>query len=79
MRRLFLPRAVYDERISLAAEIPSTYIVATEDRTIRPEWQGRMASERLGVDPIEIASGHCPSVLQPEPLAQILIDVAERA
>jgi hypothetical protein len=28
-RRLFLPRAVYDERISFAAEIPSTYIVAT--------------------------------------------------
>jgi hypothetical protein len=35
-RRLFLPRAVYDERISLAWEIPSTYIVAAEDLTIRP-------------------------------------------
>jgi pimeloyl-ACP methyl ester carboxylesterase len=78
-RRLFLPRAVYNERVSLAAEIPSTYVVATEDRTIRPEWQRRMASERLGVDPIEIASGHCPNVSQPDRLAEILADVAERA
>jgi pimeloyl-ACP methyl ester carboxylesterase len=78
-RRLFLPRAVYRERIPLAAEIPSTYIVATEDRTIRPEWQRRMASERLGVEPIEMATGHCPNVSQPDTLAEILIDVAQRA
>jgi hypothetical protein len=46
-RRAFLPRAVYNERIELAREIPSTYIVATEDRTIPPQWQRRMARERL--------------------------------
>jgi uncharacterized membrane protein len=57
-----LPAAAgYHERISLAPEIPSTYIVAAEDRTIRPEWQRRMAFERL------------------DPLAEILIDVAQRA
>jgi pimeloyl-ACP methyl ester carboxylesterase len=78
-RRLFLPRAVYQQRIELAAEIPSTYIVASEDRTIQPQWQRRMASERLDVEPIEIASGHAPNVSQPDRLAEILVDVAERA
>jgi Alpha/beta hydrolase family len=75
-RRLFVPRAVYDERISLASEIPSTYIVASRDRTIRPDWQRRMAHERLRVAPIEIPTGHCPNVSRPERLAEILLEVA---
>jgi alpha/beta hydrolase family protein len=78
-RRPFLPRTVYDERVSLATETPSSYVVATEDRTIRPDWQRRMASERLGVDPIELASGHCPNVSQPDRLAEVLVEVARRA
>jgi hypothetical protein len=56
-RRLFLPLAAFNERISLSNEIPSTYIVASEDRTIRPDWQRRMARERLRVEPIEIPAG----------------------
>jgi pimeloyl-ACP methyl ester carboxylesterase len=75
-RRLFLPRAVHAERISLAPEIPSTYIVAGNDRTIRPEWQRSMARERLGLEPIEIPSGHCPNVSQPDRLAEILVEAA---
>ncbi len=73
-RRLFLPLGVYGQRLPLAPEIPSTYIVATHDRTIRPEWQRRMARDRLGVGPIEIRSGHCPNVSQPDRLAEILTD-----
>jgi pimeloyl-ACP methyl ester carboxylesterase len=78
-RRLFLPRAVYGERLSLATEIPSTYVVAAHDRTIRPEWQRRMARERLGVAPMETPSGHCPNVSRPDRLAEILVNVARRA
>ena len=74
-RRAFVPRAVYHERIELAREIPSTYIVASEDRTIRPEWQRRMARARLGVEPIEIETGHCPNVSRPDALAAILVGV----
>jgi len=74
-RRLFVPSAVYDERIPLAPEIPSTYIVATNDRTIRPDWQRRMAHERLHVEPIEIPTGHCPNVSRPERLAEMLLEV----
>ncbi len=76
-RRLFLPLGVYGERLRLAPEIPSTYIVAAHDRTIRPEWQRRMARERLGVEPIEIPTGHCPNVSQPDRLAEILVDIAD--
>ena len=72
-RRLFLPEAVYDERIPLDDAAPSTYIVAAQDGTIRPEWQRRMARERLHVEPVEMATGHCPHVSQPERLADMLI------
>lgn len=75
-RRAFLPRAVYHQRINPDNGIPSTYIVATQDRTIRPHWQRRMARERLGVEPIEIATGHCPNVSQPELLAKMLAAVS---
>jgi pimeloyl-ACP methyl ester carboxylesterase len=76
-RRLFVPRTVYRERISLAQEVPSTFIVAGDDRTIRPEWQRQMARERLGVEPIEIPTGHCPNVSLPDGLAAILVEVAQ--
>jgi pimeloyl-ACP methyl ester carboxylesterase len=72
-RRLFLPLAAFDQRIRLNSDIPSTYIAATEDRTIHPDWQRRMARERLGIEPIEIATGHCPNVSQPELLAELLL------
>jgi hypothetical protein len=77
-QRRWLPRAVHQQRISLTPELPSTYIVACEDRTIRPGWQRRLARDRLGVEPIEIATGHCPNVSQPDRLAEILVNVAER-
>jgi pimeloyl-ACP methyl ester carboxylesterase len=78
-RRLFLPLGVYGERLPLAPEIPSTYVLAAYDRTIRPEWQRRMARERLGVEPIELPTGHCPNVSRPDRLAEVLVDLAERA
>lgn len=71
-RRTFYPVAVYQQLVELAPEIPSTYILATQDRTIRPEFQHRLATERLGVEPLRIASGHCPNVSQPERLAELI-------
>ena len=71
-RRAFYPAAVYREVLQLTPEIPSTYILATRDRTILPAWQHRLARERLGVEPIHIASGHCPNVSQPEQLADLI-------
>jgi pimeloyl-ACP methyl ester carboxylesterase len=41
-------------------------------------WQRRMARERLGVEPVEIPTGHCPNVSRPDRLAELLVDVAAR-
>jgi pimeloyl-ACP methyl ester carboxylesterase len=71
-RRPFLPEAVYNQPIALEPAIPSTYILALADRTIRPEWQRKMALERLGVEPVELPGGHCPNVSRPTQLAEIL-------
>ncbi|MGH3030105.1 MAG: alpha/beta hydrolase [Gaiellaceae bacterium] len=73
--RLFLPRAAYQTRVALADGIASTSIVASADRTIRPEWQRTAARERLGIAPIEIAAGHCPHVSQPDSVAKILLSI----
>jgi hypothetical protein len=50
--------------------------VASKDRTIRPDWQRRMARERLRVEPLEIETGHLPHVSAPERLAELLADIA---
>ena len=72
-RRLFLPLGVYGQRLPLAPEIPSTYIVAT---STAPSAQVAATDgrERLGVEPVEIPSGHCPNVSQPDRLPEILTD-----
>lgn len=75
-RRLFVPVAVYNQRIALDDDIPSSYIVASKDRTIRPDWQRRMARERLRLEPLEIATGHLPHVSAPERLAELLDHIA---
>jgi pimeloyl-ACP methyl ester carboxylesterase len=53
-------------------EVPASYIVCTDDRTVQPEWSRRAARERLGVEVIEIAGGHCPYVSRPAALARVL-------
>ena len=53
-------------------DVPASYIVCAEDRTITPAWQRRAAREWLGVEPIELPGGHCPNVGRPEALADAL-------
>jgi pimeloyl-ACP methyl ester carboxylesterase len=53
-------------------DVSSTYIVCSDDRTISPAWSRRVARERLGVEAIEIVSGHCPYLSRPAELANIL-------
>lgn len=53
-------------------DVASTYIVCTDDRTINPDWSRRAARERLGVEALEIASGHCPYLSRPAELANVL-------
>lgn len=48
------------------------YIVCTKDRILSPEWSRYAARERLGVDAMEISSGHCPHLSHPQLLASVL-------
>jgi pimeloyl-ACP methyl ester carboxylesterase len=53
---------------------PSWYIVATSDRTVRPELQ-RFAAERMGATIREVNSSHVPMLSKPE----VVIDVIRAA
>ncbi|MCF4968534.1 alpha/beta hydrolase [Nostoc sp. CMAA1605] len=48
------------------------YIVCTKDRILSPVWSRYAARQRLGIDAIELDSGHCPHLSCPELLASIL-------
>lgn len=51
-------------------------IYAAEDELFEPAWERFMASEVLGVEPIEIPGGHFPMAEDPEALAELLDRVA---
>ena len=47
-------------------------ILGTEDRLVNPDWSRRVARERLGVEPVELPTGHFPMITHPELLAERL-------
>lgn len=47
-------------------------ILPTGDRTLRPGWMRQAARQRLGTQPVEVNTGHCPHVSQPEVIADFL-------
>jgi hypothetical protein len=53
------------------------YIVCKHDRALRPEWQRHAARKLLGIQPVEISSGHCPQLAMPQGLAQLLDELSE--
>lgn len=70
--RSFAPSALYTDPVALLPGVPSTYIVAVGDRTLKPDWCRRAAQQRLGAEIIDIEAGHCPHVSKPEQVADIL-------
>ncbi|WP_026735461.1 alpha/beta hydrolase [Fischerella sp. PCC 9605] len=48
------------------------YIVCTNDRILSSTWSRYAARHRLGVEAIELASGHCPHLSCPDLLAEVL-------
>jgi pimeloyl-ACP methyl ester carboxylesterase len=73
-RVFFYARRAMEEPCPLKAwpDVPTSYIVCAQDRTITPEWQRRAAREWLGIEPVEMPTGHSPNVSRPELLAEIL-------
>jgi pimeloyl-ACP methyl ester carboxylesterase len=66
--------AVSPERApeTVAPEALCVYVVCARDAAIRPDWQRRVARERLGVEPVELDAGHSPMLTHPSELAALL-------
>jgi pimeloyl-ACP methyl ester carboxylesterase len=52
--------------------VPTRFVVCTEDRFFPAPFMRRMAAERLGVVPDEIAAGHCVALSHPHHLGNLL-------
>jgi pimeloyl-ACP methyl ester carboxylesterase len=53
-------------------DLPTTFVLCTEDRFFPPAFMRRVVAERLGIEPVELAAGHCAALSQPVALAEIL-------
>ena len=50
-------------------DVPTRYLLCTKDRFFPPEWMRGIVRDRLGIEPDEIESGHCPALSRPQELA----------
>ncbi|MGI9084212.1 MAG: alpha/beta fold hydrolase [Aeromicrobium sp.] len=53
-------------------DVPTTYIVCSEDRLVNPEWSREFALTRLGAELIELPGSHSPFMSRPADLAATL-------
>lgn len=52
--------------------VPTHFILCTEDRYFTPDFMRRVVADRLGVEPVELAAGHCAQLSRPVELADLL-------
>ena len=57
-------------------DVPATYILMTDDRSVNPEWSRAVARGRLGADLVELPGGHSPFYGRPAELADVLDAIA---
>jgi pimeloyl-ACP methyl ester carboxylesterase len=76
--RDFLPVGVVDEHPRRRELPPSTYLLPTGDRILRPDFMREMARERLDVEPIEVDGGHCAQLGKAELVAEVITRVCLR-
>jgi pimeloyl-ACP methyl ester carboxylesterase len=53
-------------------DVPTRILLCRDDRLFSPEFMRRVARERLGIVPDEIAGGHCVALSRPVELADRL-------
>lgn len=58
-------------------DVPTRFVLCTRDRFFPAEYLRRVAVERLGVVPVEIAASHCVALSRPAELADVLATAAE--
>lgn len=59
-------------------DVPTRFVLCTEDRFFPPAFMRRVVAERLGVVPDEIAAGHCVALSRPVELASLLEEAGRR-
>ncbi|HEX3588504.1 MAG TPA: alpha/beta hydrolase [Pseudonocardiaceae bacterium] len=73
--RPWRPAGAYGEKPGPAPDVPSTYVLPRDDRTLTPTWMRAAAPERLGVAAVEIDGDHCPHVGRADLVTAILTGV----
>ncbi len=53
-------------------DVPTRFVLCTEDRCFPPDFMRKLVDERLGITPDEIAAGHCVALSRPRELADVL-------
>jgi pimeloyl-ACP methyl ester carboxylesterase len=74
--RTWRPVAAYGEQPGTAPDVPSTYVLPREDRTLTPAWMRAAARDRLGVQAVELGGDHCPHVAYADLVAGLLAGVS---
>lgn len=59
--------------------VPTKFVLCSQDRFFPPDFLRRLVTERLGVEPDEIASGHCVALSRPTELADLFEGYAATA
>lgn len=57
-------------------DVPTRFVLCTEDRFFPRAFMRKVVSMRLGVTPDEIAAGHCVALSRPKELADMLVGYA---
>jgi len=52
--------------------VPTHFVLCTEDRFFTPDFMRPIVADRLGVEPVELAAGHCAHLSRPVELADLL-------
>ena len=58
-------------------DVPTRFVLCTEDRFFPADFMRRVVKERLGVAPAEIAASHCVALSRPAELADLLAAAAD--
>jgi hypothetical protein len=54
-------------------DIPTRFVLCTEDRVFPPDFMRRIVFQRLGITPDEIGGGHCVALSRPQELTDLLV------
>lgn len=69
------------EPLSPAAQpdVPTRFVLCTEDRFFPADLMRRVARDRLGIEPDDLACGHCATLAKPVELADRLAQYVDGA